>query len=121
MKNIVCISSILLMLVMAAFGQERPVSVAPAGASDPSTPVDRTAPAPVTPPFGAGFGGVSLYSGSGIPAVTVSSAGVPPVVVRFAAGHDDGNAAMEEDLNVMSRLIERSLEREVGEDSTEVK
>ena len=42
-------------------------------------------------------------------------------MVRFSGGQDDANATMEEDLTVMTHLIERSLEHGIGEDAPDEK
>src|SRR6185369_2413066 len=115
MKTIV-ISSSLLALCWAASGQTEPPVLAPTPAL-PQRAVS-IAPAPVAQSYGGGYSGNS-YGGVGT--VVTTSSGVPPVVVRFSGAGDDVNGAMEEDLNVMSRLIERSLERGLGDESPDVK
>jgi hypothetical protein len=115
MKRIV-ISLSLLGLCWAANGQTEPPVLAPNPALPPRA--ISIAPAPVT----QSYGGVSgNYYGGGGTVVTSSSSTVPPIVVRFSGAGDDANSAMEEDLNVMGHLIERSLERGLGDDSPDFK
>lgn len=45
-----------------------------------------------------------------------SSDSVPPLVIEFTAVDDTALAEMEEDLSVMTRLIEKSLEEGLGDD-----
>jgi len=111
MKRIV-ISLSLVALCCAARGQTEPPVLAP-------TPVLPQRPISIAPAPGGAYSG--NYYGGGGTVVTTSSGTVPPIVVRFSGAGDDVNGAMEEDLNVMSRLIERSLERGLGDDSPDVK
>src|SRR5207247_434461 len=101
MKRIVVIIS-LLALCWAANGQTEPPVLAPTPAR-PQRAIS-VAPAPVTQSYGGAYSG-NYYGGVGT--VVTTSSGVPPVVVRFSGAGDDIYSAMEEDLNVMSRLIER--------------
>src|SRR5882724_8866568 len=115
MKRIV-ISLSLVALCWEANGQTQPPVVAPA--TTPAVPQRPISVAPVAQSYGGAYSG-NFYGGGGT--VVTTSSGVPPVVVRFSGAGDDINGAMEEDLNVMSRLIERSLERGLGDDSPEEK
>jgi hypothetical protein len=87
---------------------------------DPPEPV----PAPKKPVavnvFQPGVAGGG--SGGGAYSTTyVNVSGVPPLVMRFSGGHDEANPAMEEDLNIMTRLIENALEKGLGDESPDVK
>src|ERR1043166_4072613 len=87
---------------------------------DPPEPV----PAPKKPVavnvFHPGVAGGG--SGGGAYSTTyVNVSGVPPLVMRFSGGHDEANPAMEEDLNIMTRLIENALEKGLGDESPDVK
>jgi hypothetical protein len=68
-------------------------------------------------PLGGGGG----YGGASYSTTYVNVGGVPPLVMRFSGGHDDANPAMEEDLNIMTRLIENALEKGLGDESPDVK
>src|SRR5258706_9413271 len=74
-------------------------------------------------PSGGGFGGGggAIVAGNNVWISSSSAGGVPPLVMRFSGGHDDANPTMEEDLNIMTRLIENTLERGLGDDSPDVK
>src|SRR6266581_2890107 len=72
-------------------------------------------------PQGLGGGGGAIVAGNNVWISSSSAGGVPPLVLRFSGGHDDANPAMEEDLNIMTRLIENALERGLGDDSPDVK
>ena len=82
-------------------------------------------------PFEAGFApkasivgqnafGVSPGGGN-LSLSTSSSAATAPLLVRFSGGEDEANPVMEEDLNIMTHLIERSLQNGIGDDPPEVK
>jgi hypothetical protein len=68
---------------------------------------------------GAGLGGLSSaysYFSTGS-----SDGAIPPLILRFSEVDPSANAAMEEDLNVMTRLIEKSLQRKVAAEAPDVK
>jgi len=46
---------------------------------------------------------------------------IPPIVVRFSVGENDDVSALEEDLAVMGKIIDRSLERAFGKETPDVR
>jgi hypothetical protein len=64
----------------------------------------------------SGFGGNNKYS------ISVSSRdSIPPVVVQFSPAERGKVEMLEEDLAVMTRLLEKNLERGLGEDTVQYK
>jgi hypothetical protein len=66
---------------------------------------------------GGGFGStIAPYPGAkgGVGSI---SGGVPPLVVRFSSADDGANAAMEDDLVIMTRLLEEALKHGIGDDA----
>ena len=117
-----------LTLGLNVFGQsEKPEKF---NSTKPAPPASGFAPATPAPPL---FGGQStanhsfgsamvLYGAGGVSGVSSSgSGGIPPVVVRFKGGDEEVNAALEEDLNIMTHLIERSLQTGIGDETPELK
>jgi hypothetical protein len=74
---------------------------------------------------GSGYGGGGAGAMSGVPytyfSTGSSGSAVPPLILRFSEADPSANAAMEEDLNVMTRLIEKAFERTVGDYAPDVK
>ncbi len=102
---------------MPAFGQAASVAPTPPRAAGASGGV------------GAGVGyGISAQPGKALPssrmATTLglggSSEEVPPVLVEFSAIDEKTLAALSEDLSVMGRILERTLERGLKDDPPEV-
>jgi len=120
MKRIVLTCAMAVTLCAIALGQGQPAEPTPAKEPAPvnAPPIKRNKPANLG--FGAVAGGTGVYSYSS-GSVGSRSSGVPPVVVRFSGSDDEANAAMEEDLTVMTHLIERSLEHGIGEDAPDEK
>jgi hypothetical protein len=65
--------------------------------------------------YANGMGGVTISSSVG------NSAGIPPLVLRFTGGDEEANNLLEEDLNIMTRLVERALQHGMGEEAPEMK
>ncbi len=149
MKRLILIPATLLCACACAFGQNQPPIVTPAAADEPAAPLapKRPKPAPTPaipnhgggvggggdeiaggavlrspiPNYGGGRGGGGVFYSAGAVGLSSSSAGIPPVVVRFSGGGDETIGPLEEDLNIMTHVIERSLQNGLGEDVPEVK
>jgi hypothetical protein len=145
MKKLILIAITIGGLAGIAFGQDSPTALPTVPAPSPAVPSPPKRPkpalAPATPSAGNGFGGGAVYysspggnfgAGGGVgsmggsygTSLSVSpagSAGIPPVVVRFSGGTEERNAALEEDLTIMTHVIERAIQTGMGEDTPEVK
>src|SRR5260221_5613149 len=127
MKRFILIPATLGWLCACAIGQNTPAVVTPAAADGPATPPvpkrPKPAPTPAIPNYyGGGMGGGGGFNYS-VGAVNFGSTpgGIPPLVVRFSGGGDETIGPLEEDLNIMTHVIERSLQNGLGEDVPEVK
>ncbi len=126
MKTILLISTTIFALGMSAFGQNPPTLLPPATPIEPATtpPLNRakTAATLMTQAYGAGLiGGGNYYGNGGAGLGPGNSSGIPPVVVRFSEGEDDTISALEEDLNIMTHVIEGALQHGIGEETPEVR
>ena len=147
MKRLILLALTLGTLDRIAIGQEAlPTPAAPAPAATQAAPSPPKRPKSATSPgnssagmalggggvfyngvgannFGSGGGvgnAIGVY-GSSLSVSPASSAGIPPVVVRFSGGTEEGNAALEEDLTIMTHVLERALQTGMGDDAPEVK
>src|ERR1700674_1361954 len=126
MKTIFLISATIFGLGISAFGQNQPALLPQAPGIEPvaAPPVKRakTAATQANQAYGAGMSGGGAYFGIGGGAVSAgNSSGIPPVVVRFSAGEDDTIGPLEEDLNIMTHVIEGALQHGIGDDAPGVR
>jgi len=125
MKRLILIPTTLCWLCACAFGQNAPAVVTPAAVDEPAPPPvpkrPKPTPLPAVPNYGGVGGGGFSYSVGAANFRADSSSGIPPLVVRFSGTGDESIGPLEEDLNIMTHVIERSLQNGLGEDAPEVK